>query len=180
MLALGLDLSLTGTGIAHIDGRRTQRLDTPAARMKGHERLDFILYHVSQALAGAHLDNDVTLIVGIERPFLNPRNPGVSQELYALFSHVTHHLWTVDVGYVVIPPASLKSYATGKGGAGKDDMVAAAALHLGYPHDISDDEADAAWLRAAVLHHYGRVSPSPISFPADRIDVLDDLEWPTR
>lgn len=48
--------------------------------------------------------------------------------------------------YVEIPPSSLKRFATGRGNATKDQMVAA-AIRLGARGSVNDDEADAFHLR---------------------------------
>ena len=52
----------------------------------------------------------------------------------------------------VIPPSSLKKFATGNGNASKEKMILAARRQWGI---VSEDEADAAWLAefAAALHN---------------------------
>lgn len=62
-------------------------------------------------------------------------------------------LFELDIPFVEIPPPSVKKFATGKGNAGKDQMVAAAeALDA---HVRNDDEADAFHLRRFGLCAHG-------------------------
>jgi len=50
-----------------------------------------------------------------------------------------------DCEHFAIPVGTVKKFATGKGNAGKDDMIAACVKKWGYT-PIDDNEADARWI----------------------------------
>lgn len=55
----------------------------------------------------------------------------------------------LKIPYAGIPVGTVKRQATGRGNAGKDEMIAAAELHWGIV--VSDDnEADALWIAEAM------------------------------
>jgi Holliday junction resolvasome RuvABC endonuclease subunit len=76
-----------------------------------------------------------------------------------------------------IAPASLKRYATGRGNAGKAEVLVAAVKRLGYD-GASSDEADALWLLAMALDHYG--VPGKVDMPQQHRTALEKVAWPTR
>jgi crossover junction endodeoxyribonuclease RuvC len=76
---------------------------------------------------------------------------------------------------VEIPPACLKKYATGKGNAPKDQVLAAAIRRLDYQgHD--HNEADALWLVQMALAWKGR--PEAVAVPAAHREGLLKVRWP--
>lgn len=75
---------------------------------------------------------------------------------------------------VVIPPPVLKKFATGRGNAGKSDVLVAAVRRLGL--DNSDHNiADAHWLLAMAMCHHG-VYGAP-AMPATQLAVLEKVDW---
>ena len=80
----------------------------------------------------------------------------------------------LGAGFVVIPPASLKLYATGSGKASKAEMIAAAEDIGLVP--ANDDEADAGLLRAMTRDAYSK-EISVRHFQAAR-EAIDALVWP--
>lgn len=176
MIAAGLDLSLTSTGIAY-PGGDTRALNTPKRHVDGHARIDYILRQVHLAVIDPLIRSELDrLVVGIEGYAFGASQAGIRDNA-ELGGVIRHHLWTIGVPWVEISPKTLKKYATGTGTASKADMITAAQRHLDA--DITDDNcADAAWLRAAVRHHYG--TPPGGRFPPDRAPLLDVIEWPQR
>ena len=79
--------------------------------------------------------------------------------------------WTV----AVIPPTSLKKYATGKGTASKDLVLTAAVRRFPDWPVEGNDEADALWAAAAGLDHLGY---PVIDMPALNRSALDGMQWP--
>ncbi len=75
-------------------------------------------------------------------------------DLAMLHGIVRHRLHVWAVPYALVQTQHLKQFATGRGNATKEQMVAAARDRLGLPLS-SDDQADAAWLAAMALHRYG-------------------------
>jgi Holliday junction resolvasome RuvABC endonuclease subunit len=160
---VGLDLSLTATGVAN--GRTTWTIDPGALR--GPARLDLIARKVRDAAQDARL-------VAIEGyAFGRPHGMAALGELGGVIRWM---LWNLGIPYAEVPPASLKRYATGKGNAPKQDVLAAAIRRGGDLFDGSDDNrADAWWLRAMAMDNYG----SPVvTVPAEHRKALAMLRWP--
>ena len=74
-----------------------------------------------------------------------------------------------------VPPALLKKYATGRGNAAKDEVLAAVVRR--YPHaDINgNDIADAVVLAAMGARH--REAPIENSLPALNASALAKVNW---
>lgn len=165
---VGLDLSLSAAGIAV--GNGVFALDTPlketATLDERVQRMRNVAAQVGTYCAGADL-------VALEGPSFNSRYAGF-HESAGLWWRVYNHLRVAGLTVVVVPPANVKKFATGNGNAGKPAMVAAAIRRLGYErHD--DNEADALWLRAAALDHYG----FPLCpMPAVNRAALTKVAWP--
>jgi Holliday junction resolvasome RuvABC endonuclease subunit len=135
---IGLDLSLTATGIAYLDGSvRTVKTNS----LDGDRRLVTIVDHVKAAC--------------LDRPDLAVIEGPVSRTATATISGMVHgavRLTLMDFGvpYVLIPPATLKAYATGKGTA--DKLAMAMAAYKRAEKEFTDDnQCDAWWLRIAGL-----------------------------
>jgi hypothetical protein len=79
-----------------------------------------------------------------------------------------------SVPYVLLTPATLKAYATGKGNADKTAMTLAAFKRTGIEF-ADDNQCDAAWLRWAGLDHY---SYAEFELPAAQRARLDKADWP--
>ena len=115
-------------------------------------------------------DADVDLVV-IE-DFVT-RSPAASL-LGMVHGAVRLHLWGRGAEFVMVPPASLKRYATGKGNATKADMRMALFQRAGL--DVRDDNAaDAWWLRAMGLDALGA---PVVALPQTHRQALDKVVWP--
>lgn len=83
-------------------------------------------------------------------------------------------LYDLGVPCLEVPPSTLKQFATGKGNASKEAMLAGAIRRLGYAgHSL--DEADALWLREAGLDVLGL---SEVKLPATQSHALAGLRVP--
>ena len=164
---VGLDLSLSATGVALVDGE-TVTIKPKPATLRGGERLAFI--------ADA-LHNTITLtprLVVIED--YSPGSVGISGKLANAELHgvVTLLLHRRDPGIVIarIKPSALKRWATGNGGAKKPEMVEA-AIAAGWRGDPKrHDEADAWHLRALGLQFLTGAGP------AWQRELCDGMAWP--
>ncbi len=139
--ATGVDLSYTSPGIAwgHLE------VDTFATdtRWTDLERATHIAHHVVALTDGADI---VAIESGVVRSTASWRSGFLHGVVRRELSVSRPHLCVVSV-----PPASLKTFATGRGNADKTEMVIAARDRLGYT-GVQSDEADALWLRELALH----------------------------
>ena len=170
MNVVGLDLSLTATGIATNGG--TEVLST---KLRGCERLaDLRDEVVGRCRRCGYIGQADANLVVVEGYSFNSRN-SQSHALGELGGVVRLALHEAGIPYVDVPPAVLKKYATGRGNAGKAEVLAAAIRRLGYDgHD--DNEADALWLRVMGLDAYRVADASPV--PAAHRVALDKVDWP--
>ena len=169
LAVVGLDLSLTSTGIARI-GEKTWA-DRIVPRVTSYQRMAFIVSAV------ADLVSDADLVV-VEGPSFgsgaNSRQAG-HHERGGLWWLVTYRLWRKAVPFAVVPPATLKRYATGKGNATKDAVLAAAIRRYPAVEFDGNDQADALVLAAMGADHHGRpIAPVP---QANRA-ALGSVTWP--
>ncbi|MFF0597840.1 Holliday junction endonuclease [Streptomyces antibioticus] len=168
---LGLDLSMTASGICLPDGT-TKTIKT--VQKDGDRRLQHIVDQVGLAL-GDEADgtrDGCDLVVMEEAP------PGLKGPAIKAI-HMVHgavRLRLIDFGtpYAVINPTVLKAYATGSTSADKTAMAMAAYKRTGREFADSD-QCDAAWLRWAGLDWLGRPE---FSLPAAQRDRLTRATWP--
>ncbi|MEV4767770.1 hypothetical protein [Micromonospora humida] len=160
---IGLDLSITATGIAWCDGT-TYTVTTKAT---GDRRLPAIVAEVARATDGRNID-----LVVIEDLPTHAKAAGITGMVHGA---VRTYLLGLGIPYALITPASLKKYATGRGNAGKPEMAVACYKRLG--RELADDnQVDALWLRATGLDHLGHpLTPMPAAHRA----ALDAVQWPT-
>jgi crossover junction endodeoxyribonuclease RuvC len=161
--AVGIDLSLTDTGvaIAYDDGSITTArvrskgtaTDTLAQRAK---RLDRLVSDVI-AVAGSRGCSIV-----IEQPAYS-QTGGAHHDRSGLWWMLVDFLTHAGDTVIEVAPTTLKKYATGKGNASKDEVLAAVIRR--YPAaDVSNNNvADAVVLAALGARHAG--------FPLERDDL---------
>jgi len=170
-VVLGLDISWTSTGVAVADGApmtgypEVSRIRTAPSKFRGvHDRLEFIIRAILNRVDDTQPD-----LICVEGLLTQSAQSLATQG--GIFYCVTHELWRAKWPMAVIGPPTLKAFATGKGTAGKPQMMVAAAMRLGRA-DINDDECDALWLVAAGLQHLGRPL---VKMPQAQIDRLYGL-----
>jgi Holliday junction resolvasome RuvABC endonuclease subunit len=140
--AAGLDLSITNTGACHGELLACTHLIAP----KG-TRDDRLVVIKNQALEYVR-GSDLVLVEG----YLNrSMSAGITGMVHGA---VRVMLLEQGIPYATFPPASLKKYATGKGGASKTDMALAAFKRAGVEF-TNDNECDAWWLWVAAMDHLG-------------------------
>jgi Holliday junction resolvasome RuvABC endonuclease subunit len=164
MIVVAFDLSLVSTGVAHHDGT-THRIISAQA---GPRRLGELRDAVTACATAPWAD-----LVVLEGQSFGHNGRGHA-ELAGLHALVRVALWEREIVYVDVPPASLKTIATGRGNASKEEVHDAAIKRLGYA-GASRDEADALWLRAAALDHYG--APL-VDLPATHRRAHKKIPWP--
>ena len=143
-LVLGIDPSLTATGIAHASGL-TETVKTRAK--DGDTRLEVIYREVSFAAEHAPF----AVIEDLPKHAMAAGITGMVQGVVRLA------LIDNDVDYLTIPPATLKKFATGKGNATKADMRRAWLMLTGEDN-ADDNQVDAAYLRQIGLFLMGALT----------------------
>lgn len=147
MIVAGLDLSLTSTGVARIDGGSVHLERLQPKKLTGHERLEYLL-------GATRVTATIADLVVIEGPSYGSQG-GSQHERAGLWWLVAHMLWTSRKPYAVVVPAGLKKYSSGKGNSGKDQVLAAVIRrYRDIPVD-GNDVADALVLAAMAADHYG-------------------------
>lgn len=163
MRVVGLDLSLTATGVAAVDGT-TSVIKT---KLRGPARLAAIRDAIFE-IAFPSAD----LVVLEDYSFAS--RDAHAHELGELGGVVRLRLWELEVPYVCVSPSSLKKYACGRGNAKKDEVLVAAVRRL-PEFDGDHNQADAAWLRAMALDALGT---PVIPMPQEHRVALEKVEWP--
>lgn len=167
MSIAGLDLSLTSTGIATVDGTCTV-----GARHVTHpgDQLIARCLHVRQQIADVTCAHGWPDLVVIEDLVVRSQ---AAATLGVLHGVVRNWLWTAGVTIQLVPPATLKKFATGRGNANKDAVRDAARDRGGLPAGVTSDECDAWWLREIGLHLTG--DPDAVEVPKTHLAALDKL-----
>lgn len=161
---VGLDLSLTCTGLAGRDWTATLK---PPAKLRGVERLVWI----RGALIDRHVI-DADLVV-LEGPSYGSVGRG-QHERGGLWWIVAVMLAEEGCRYAVASPAARAKYATGKGNAGKADVVREVTKRFPW-FAGGEDEADALVLAAMGADHLG----TPLApMPATHRAALAAVDWP--
>lgn len=168
---IGLDLSITTTGICYPDG---STLTVPTKTEQG----DLRLLHIAEAVRLA-IGAGVDLAVIEDLP-THAHGAGITGMVHGV---VRSELMQAGVPYALVVPSTLKAYATGKGTADKPMMAVAAFKRAGVEFK-DDNQCDAFWLRAAGLDWLGE----PLfELPAAQREVLfgvgkknkPKVKWPT-
>ncbi|RSO40146.1 hypothetical protein DMH15_16130 [Streptomyces sp. WAC 06725] len=165
----GLDISLTGTGIASAGG--TVRIPTKGRRKDSivdrHARLRYITTRVLDEVGTVDL-------ACVEGPSHASMGQAGHHDLSGLWWRIVGALVEREIPVAVIPPMSRAKYATGKGNSRKAVVLDAAQRRYGAILP-SDDEADALILRAMGLHHLGQ----PLAeVPDGHRAALAGCQWP--
>lgn len=163
---LGLDLSMTATGMCLPDGT-TRTIKT--RQKDGDKRLTHIVTEIIAARLAA---------LGIDLVVMEEAPPGLKgpaiKAIHMVHGAVRVHLIKEGIPYALINPTTLKIYATGKSAADKTAMTMAAYKRAGIEF-ADDNQCDAYWLRAAGLDRAGHpLFPMP---QAQRV-ALDKASWP--
>lgn len=170
---VGLDLSLTSTGVVIVDGgvavtRLVRSSGAKSATLTQRAvRIDRL---ASSIVAGVPFG----ALVVVEQPAYG-QTTGSHHDRSGLWWLVTRALilggWTV----VEVTPGGLKKYATGKGNASKDTVLAAVVKRY-LDIDVTDNNiADALVLAAMGARHLG--TPIEQSLPLANLSALDAVRW---
>lgn len=165
---IGIDPSLTATGLAYGDGS-TATVKYPKY-VTGDHRLAFIAEAVNDLGFSPMVGRRVDLAVIEDLP-THAHGAGITGMVQGV---VRFQLIRDGIPYLTVPAATLKKYATGKGNATKPDMRMELFKRTGI--DLKDDnQVDAWWLRA--LGHELLGEPV-VALPKTHTDALGKLTLP--
>lgn len=183
-LTLGLDLSLTSTGLVVMsrDGIELMH-NIKSSGKKGDgpleflQRIDEITYQVKVFVVHAEAtlaDLDVAVL---EAPSHGSKF-GNPHERAGLWWQVYRTLWARHIPVVPVAPATRAKYITGNGRA--DKKVVLEAARQMYDYEIpNDDVADAAGLAAMGVRAFGH--PVERDLSPEQIKCFEGVKgWPTR
>ncbi len=146
MNILGLDLSMTASGICFSDG---ETLTVKTDAKQGDARLAVIRAAVLTAIESQSPDMAV-----LEEAPPGLKGPAI-KAVHMVQGAVRAALIEYRIPYAVVNPSTLKVYATGKKGATKTDMAMTAFKRAGWEFG-DDNQCDAWWLQVMAMDHYGQ------------------------
>lgn len=176
---VGLDLSLTATGVADPDGARTIKIPLPpkATDAQRVERLHKLTCAIDVATRNA----DVVVLEGygygsVRTSDGNGRslNTSHAHSLGELGGVVKVCLYQRGIPFAIVPPTVMKLFATGRGNASKEDVLIAAVKRSWQVRN--NNEADARWLQAMGDVQYG--TADRIVLPTKNEKALLSVRWP--
>ena len=173
---VGIDLSLTSTGIAVItqraDGTCIANTITITSRGKRddqlpqrHTRLRDIAQQIAHTTTGA-------VLAGIEGPSYGSRG-GSALDRYGLWWNVTGRLLDQHVPVAICAPTTRAKWATGRGNADKPE-VTAALTRLWPDLELNGDTADAL----AIAHACAQRLNWNVPILQRHRDALSAIKWP--
>lgn len=166
-LVIGLDLSLTSTGVAGDGWSRAIRTKT-----RGDHRLNHLVTQVASFIRVADL-------VVMEGPSYGHAALAGHEDMAGLRCMVRQYCFRHHIPYAVIPPSSLKLYGTGNGRATKGEIRSAVADRYGHHTEGAAryDEADAYVAMAAGMDWLGyRLA----AVPERAATALAKVAWPEQ
>lgn len=165
MNTLGLDLSLTSTGVCY--GGTT---DSIRPTTRGVERLVDIRDRVMAIVEGQRIQ-----IAAIEHYSYMSRN-SQSHSIGELGGVIRVALFERGIPYIEIPPTCRAKFATGKGNAGKSEVVSAISAMTGivWSGGDGDDRCD-AWILEQML--LAKLSRSEYAWNQQQMSALDKVDW---
>lgn len=185
-LVVGLDLSLTGTGVARIKSRpldewpekaptvEHQRFGSDAAGIDLHARGRRLRLLAAQIVTRC----EYATLVGVEQPSYNSTG-GSAHDRSGLWWLIMERLTRNGIPCYEVTPVHLKMYATGAGKGGKDGVLAETSRRYAAvaPHLSTNDEADALIIASMGWAHLTGTPLVPL--PATHTRTLDRIRWPS-
>lgn len=178
MIVVGIDPSLTSTGIAVVDTDDPLVIDVHRVQSKGTRadtwpqrlaRIEDVTVRVARIVQVADRAHPVV----IEAPSLASRNAGSAHDRSGLWWSMFARLAGMGCTVLPVPPSNRAKYATGRGNAPKDAVMLAAAKRYPQAPITGNDEADAVILAAIGARLAGH--PIEDSLPKTHLDALTKL-----
>lgn len=164
---VGLDLSLTSTGVAVAD--RTAAISTGTS---GPERL--VVLRDGIVDLATSVSNPLVFIEGYSFASRNSQ----AHALGELGGVVRVALWEQGIAFVDVPPTVRAKFATGRGNASKAEVISAVSARTGIAWDGkgADDQCDAWVLQEIGFALQGR---ERFSWPVTHREALDKIAVPS-
>jgi Holliday junction resolvasome RuvABC endonuclease subunit len=156
---LGVDPSATSTGLALITPEL--RLHTTTIRPKELREGSRLKFIQDALLEFVHTYSACKIYACVEGPSLDSQNQ--ADKLGQVRGVILATLANLTASVTVVPPTTLKKFATKSGSADKDDMIDAA--YSKWKTCLKNDEADAAWLAQLAY-----------SLMTNKVDTREQLE----
>lgn len=178
MTVIGLDLSLTGTGVCRFPLNGTPVLNTIGSKGTAKDSCGTRAYRLQVlrdlilAATGPAFDIAPDLVV-VEGPSIGSNNPH-TWDRAGLWWHVVGALYERKVPTAIVPPSTLKKWATGKGNADKSTVAAGVTRLFPDAECSNDNEFDSLCLAAMGAQHLGYDVPRR----AHHESALGGAEWP--
>lgn len=179
---IGLDLSLTSTGMAEVkDGvvENYQRVRSSGKKGATVRQTAERLRHIVDSVV-TWIEGDDTDLVVIEAPSFGSTT-GSQHERGGLWWMVAEELVAEGHTIATVSPQGRAKYATGRGNAKKDEVEAAVRaryeLACGWPLGKCDDIADAVVLAAMGSRWIGY--PIDEGLSDKQLAAIDGASWPT-
>lgn len=173
---VGVDLSLTGTGLAAgtVDPQpgwdlRTIETASVSGTLRTWGRLTRIADEVEEFCSGANL-------AVVEQPNYSATRGSHAADRAGLFWMVVDRLYRAGTPVAFVTSGGRAKYATGKGTSPKDAVLAAAVRRYVDAPISNNNEADATVLAAMGLRWLGW--PVEKSIGLAHLAALDPVEWP--
>jgi crossover junction endodeoxyribonuclease RuvC len=165
MVLMGLDLSLTSTGIS-INGN-TQAI---VSKFKETKRLADIRDRLSLILVESGVHG--VIIEGYAFAARNSQSHKIG-ELGGVVRLLLHEMM---IPFVDVPPTSRAKFATGRGNAAKTEVISAVSARTGliWSGKSADDECDAWLLEEMGLQAIGL---GKYHWPESNMAALKNIEW---
>lgn len=165
---IGVDQSLTCTGIAYFDGGELKTSSVNTSKLRGMHRVlcirNTLLAHVDYV--------DPTLVVMEGYSLGTGRGRSKLADLAELGGVLRFYLWSKGIDVMIVPPATLKSLIANNGRADKDDIRRSLLVDYGYSIK-SADEADAT---ALLLIGEARCKNRKLKAQASRIAAVNKCD----
>jgi len=170
--AIGLDVSLTGTGIANTTGWSTTIGQKNITTLPVQERARAIKTLAAKIL----LEIGTPDLVVIEAPSYASKGGGAHERSGLWWWLVERIASWESTELVEVPPSLVKKYATSRGNASKEQMVdAVARRYPQYETGGDNNQCDAVVLAAMGADYLGH----PITdMPKTHQDALLKVAWP--
>jgi crossover junction endodeoxyribonuclease RuvC len=162
---MGLDLSLTSTGIS-----MNEITSVIQPKSKGAERLS----DVTRRILHECLENEIGCVLVEGYSFAS--RSGQAFSIGELGGSVRMTLWECNIPFIEIPPTSRAKFATGRGNASKGEVISAVSAKTGkiFTGAGGNDECDAWVLEQMGLCHF---EMSKWSWTKEQMSALEKIDW---